>query len=275
MSEHGRLEALVDQTCSLLLHFHGLGNVVEADPQGWFVINPERPCLWDCNHVRAPRAATAHEIDGLLERMEERFVHVAHRQVVCDPHTPPALEATLVLRGFVASSEVKLVLSGPLPPPASPPPALEIRPATTEADWSTIRQLTRDRHLERAANGGPSLEPAVTDGLVDARRARRPEVRTWLASIGGVDVGYVDALAGEHGLALVEDLYTVPGERRRGVAGVLVAHAVAEVRAMGAADVLIGAAPRGGAIRLYHGLGFEPLYVERIYRRLGAGAGGR
>lgn len=275
MSEHGRLEALVDQTCSLLLHYHGLGNAVEADPQGWFVVNPERPCLWDCNHLRAPRAATAHEIGGLLERMEERFAHLAHRQVVCDPHTPPALEATLALRGFVASSEVKLVLSGPLSPPASPPPVLEIRPATTEADWSTIRRLTRDWHLGRGAEGGPSLEPAVSDGLVDARRARLPEVRTWLASVGGEDVACVDAFAGEHGVGLVENLYTVPGQRGRGVAGALVAHAVGEVRTLGAADVLIGAAPRSGAIRLYHGLGFEPLYVERVYRRLGTGAGGR
>jgi len=279
VSEHGRLEALIDQTCSLLLHYHGLGNEVVADPQGWFVTNPRRPRLGDCNHLRAPRAGTPHEIEGLLERMEQRFAHLPHREVVCDPHTPPAFEATLVLRGFVATTEVKFVLSGRMRPAPAPPPGLDIRPVERDDDWAAVAELTRCARREAAGREQSPVGPQpagqqVSDGLVEARLARRPAVRTWLAWVDGRAVGVGDALAGEHGLGLVTGLYTAPDHRRRGVASAVLRHAVAAVRAEGAGGVVLGAAP-GGAARFVHGLGFEPLYVEHVYRReVGAPVGG-
>jgi ribosomal protein S18 acetylase RimI-like enzyme len=132
--------------------------------------------------------------------------------------------------------------------------------------------MARADHVEQCARRGePTYTQEVTDGLVAGRRAKAPRLRYWLASLDGVDVAHVASMAGEHGLGLIEDLYTVPDARRRGIAGELIAHAVDRLRATEGEGVLIGARPGDDPVRLYRSLGFEPLYLERSYLRVAGG----
>jgi GNAT superfamily N-acetyltransferase len=262
----GRREALVDHAVSLRLLYHALGNEALADPLGWFVVNPDRARVHMANHLRAPRAATPGEIDGLLERADEHFAACAHRLVVCDPHTPPAVDARLVADGYQTATEVELVLTGPVVVGRPGPAGLAIRAAEGDADWEVLARMARADHVEQCARRGePTYTQEVTDGLVADHRAKAPRLRYWMASLDGVDVAHVASMAGEHGLGLIEDLYTVPDARRRGIAGELVAHAVDRLRAAGCGEVLIGARPGDDPVRLYRSLGFDPLYLERSY----------
>jgi ribosomal protein S18 acetylase RimI-like enzyme len=266
----GRRDALVDRAVSVRLLHHGLGNETVADPLGWFVVNPGRPDIHAANHLRAPRATTPAEVDGLLARADERLAACAHRLVVCDPHTPPVVDARLALDGYDEHVEVELVLTGPVALRPSPTD-LRIRPVAVDDDggWAVLARMTRSDHLEQCARrGDPPYAEEVSAGLVADRRAKSPRLRTWLASIDGVDVAHVSSLAGEHDLGMVEDLYTIPEARNRGIGAALVAHAVDRIRADGGDAVLIGARPDDRPVHLYRSLGFEPLYLERSYLRV-------
>jgi ribosomal protein S18 acetylase RimI-like enzyme len=263
----GRRDALIDHAVSLRLLYHALGNDLVADPLGWFVVNPARPSIHMGNHLRAPRAAGPSEIDGLLARAEEHFVACAHRLVVCDPHTPPAVDAHLVVDGYSERAEIELVLTGPLADRPRPH-GLRIRPADDDGDWTVLARMARSDHLEQAARRGERPYPEeLSSALVAHHRAKTPRLRYWVASVESVDVARVAALAGEHGLGLVEDLYAIPGARGRGIGAALVAHAVDRVRADGGDEVLVGARPDDRPVHLYRALGFEPLYLERCYLR--------
>jgi GNAT superfamily N-acetyltransferase len=263
----GRRDALVDRAVSVRLLYHALGNGTVADPLGWFVANPDRAPIHAANHLRAPRAATPTEVDGLLRRADERFAGCDHRLVVCDPHTPPVVDARLVLDGYEEHVEVELVLTGAAPPRPHPP-GLRIRPVDDADDWAVLARMARSDHLEQCARRGePPYPEAVSAALVADRRAKAPRLRTWLASADGFDVAHVASLAGEHGLGLVEDLYTIPEARGRGIGAALVAHAVDRIRDGGGDAVLIGARPGDRPVDLYRALGFEPLYLERSYLR--------
>ena len=65
----------------------------------------------------------------------------------------------------------------------------------------------------------------------------------------------------------MEDLFTVPAFRRRGVATALIAHAVGDARDRGAGPVLIGADPDDSPKHMYAAMGFRPLCVLRSYTR--------
>ncbi len=70
-------------------------------------------------------------------------------------------------------------------------------------------------------------------------------------------------------MGMVEWLFTRKKHRRRGVATALIAHAVADARAQGAREVLIGASAGADAVprQLYASLGFRPVCVTEEYLR--------
>ena len=68
----------------------------------------------------------------------------------------------------------------------------------------------------------------------------------------------------------VEDLFTAPAFRRRGIATALIAHAVPDARARGAGPVLIGADPTDTPKAMYAAMGFAPVCAIRSFtKRLG------
>ena len=68
-----------------------------------------------------------------------------------------------------------------------------------------------------------------------------------------------------NGLGMVEDLFTLPTFRKRGIATAIIARAIAHVRQQDAAQILIGAHTTEPPKRLYAALGFAPVCVTREY----------
>jgi len=87
----------------------------------------------------------------------------------------------------------------------------------------------------------------------------------FLAREDGVDGAYGAGVLCANGLGMVEDLFTLPAFRKRGIATAIMARAIAPVRQQGAAQILIGAHTTAPPKRLYAALGFAPVCVTREY----------
>ncbi len=257
---------LLDRACATLSGYFELGNRVLEAPGARFVRNPHYPRIYDANHVCAARASTPSEIDELLRAVEHEFGELGHRQFKCDPRTPPALEARLVLEDYVVSSEVQLLLEGEL---KTDPTDVEIRLCESDGDWETLEGLTRADHEEEARKfGQPVYAREVTAQMVAVRRGKCPPLRFWIARVDGRDCAFFSSWPGTNGIGKVEDLFTLPAFRGRGVGTALIAYAVRDARDRGAGPVLIGALSDDTPKHMYAALGFRPLCVMREYLKL-------
>ena len=95
-----RDEDLLRRVYETLEGYYELGCDVIDAPFARFVRNREAPLIYDANFAHSVRAATEPEIGAVLERADDVFAGLAHRVFHLDPWTPPAFEASLVLRGF-------------------------------------------------------------------------------------------------------------------------------------------------------------------------------
>ena len=257
------MDELVVRACATLTHYRAYGNEVLEESAALFVRNGELPTIYDANCGARARAESPEEIEALLARSDEVFANFAHQRWFCDPLTPPAFEATLVLAGYEIDATLQLVLAGEL---RASPPALNIRLAESDEDWESLTRLHRLDHLEEAQkfDRAPyTLE--TTRDLVLSKRPKGPRLRFWLVRIDEVDCGFFSSMPGENGVGLVEDLFTQPDFRGRGIATALVAHAVEDARQRGAGPIVIGALPEDTPRRMYQAMGFRPLCVTRAY----------
>ena len=247
---------LLDRACATLTGYFELGNQVLEAPGASFVRNAQHPRIYDANHVCAPRASTPDQLDALLRAVEEEFAELGHRQFKCDLGTPPALEARLVLEDYVVSSEVQLLLEGDL---QAQPPDVEIRLCESDADWETLERLTRADHEEEAQKfGHPVYAREVTAQMLAVRRGKCPPLRFWIARADGSDCAFFSSWPGTNGIGKVEDLFTLPEFRGRGIGTALIAHAVLDARERGAGPVLIGALTDDAPKHMYAGLASAP-----------------
>jgi GNAT superfamily N-acetyltransferase len=253
----------IRRACETFEAYGALGNEVSDLYVLRIVRNRARPHVWDANHATRVRADGAAEIARAFELAERAFDGYAHLDFRCDPFTPSEFEAELALRGYRARPTLQMLLEGPL---AARAPAVEIRAATSERDWEAIARLTRLDHEEGATRlAQPLWDATVTQHMVDSRRDKLPAVRTWLAHADGRDCAFFSSFPGENGVGMVEDLFTHPDQRGRGVATALIAHAVADARERGASAVLIGANPDDTPKAIYARMGFRPLCLTRNY----------
>jgi GNAT superfamily N-acetyltransferase len=256
-----------------LLGYFELGNEVVVEEGVRWVRNPACPDIYDANHGTAVRAGSPEAVEEVLRRAEDLFPAGGHRTYKVDPGTPTAFEARLLLDGYVGETEVQLLLDGPLRTDRARPPAdLAIRPVDGPADWASLARLTRRDHEEEAAKAGrPPHPPGVTSAMVATKRAKAPELRFFLAAVDGEDCAFFSSWPGTagSGVGKVEDLFTAPEHRHRGVATALITHAVADARDRGADQVLIGADPGDTPKAMYAALGFTPVCALRSYTRPG------
>jgi GNAT superfamily N-acetyltransferase len=258
---------LASRVGAMLDDYLALGNRVENGVQVRFVSWPQTPSVYDANHAQAVTASRPDEIDAVLAAHAERqSAHgCRHRFFLCDNRTPPAFEARLLLEGYAVDRELELVLEGPL---RATPGRFDMRRVESEADWAAVAHLAREDHLDKARRlGTPVYDADVTAGLVAARRRRWPEECTFVARVDGTDCAYFSSWPGTHGVGKVEDLFTLPAFRRRGVATALIARAVEDARERGADAVNIGADPKETPMHMYAALGFRPVTVRRGYLR--------
>jgi GNAT superfamily N-acetyltransferase len=100
---------------------------------------------------------------------------------------------------------------------------------------------------------------------VAAKRVKAPDLRFWLARVDDTDAAFFSSWPGPEGVGIVEDLFTRPEFRRRGIATALIAHSVADARERGAGPVAISARVNDSPKYMYAALGFRPSCISRSY----------
>jgi len=251
-----------------------LGNRVSDSGLARFVANPDTPDVWDSNCVTRARARTPDDVDEIMAEAGRRYAGAEHRVFKLDPLTPAALEVRLLLDGYRGDTLLHLVLpeaeevTDISRTPAGSRPAVSIRTAESDADWTSLARLARADHEEAAARAGRIVwGQEVTDQMVARKRLRAEQLPFFLASLDGRDVGHGCAWAGtpEEKVGMVEDLFTDPSFRHRGVASALIIHGIAWARAAGAGPVMIGAVADDTPRFMYAAMGFRATFVSRSY----------
>jgi GNAT superfamily N-acetyltransferase len=261
-------EGLLRRAYETLQGYYELGCEVIDDPLARFVRDRDAPRIYDVNFASFVRAGTRGEIASVLDRADDFFDGLPHRVFHIDPWTPPAFEAQLLLDGFEFEDELQLLLEGELQV-AHDPPAVDIRLVDSDEDWSVVGRLTRLDHEEQAGRGvHPLWDEDVTSQMVATKRAKAPALRFWLARAKGADCAFLSSWPGVSGVGKVEDLFTHPDLRHRGVASALIVHCVRDARERGARLVLIGALPNDTPMRMYAAMGFRPFCVTHRGRKV-------
>jgi GNAT superfamily N-acetyltransferase len=145
-----------------------------------------------------------------------------------------------------------------------PGATVDLRPVASDEDWTVLATLVRANHQEAPVHG-LALDEAITHGIVAGYRAKSSLAQFFLARVDGVDCAYGSAVVGPFGMGIVEDLFTLPAYRKRGLATAIVAHVVAHARARGMGPMLIGAVGDELPKALYASLGFVPQCLTRQY----------
>jgi GNAT superfamily N-acetyltransferase len=256
---------LVERVCAAYSRQRALGHQSACDALCRVVSDERHPQLWAANHVSAVRARTHAEIAEVMHRAELAFAHCEHRLFVVDPLTPAPFVAALAQDDYnELTPTILLALEGQL---RRAPRELDIRPVTSEDDWASIERLVAEDHSSAVRSQGRALPPEVTRAMVASYRSKVPDCQFFVARIGRLDCAYGAGVWCGDGIAVIEDLFTLPAYRRRGVATALIARAIAHVQARGASTVLIGAHATERPKRLYAALGFVPLCLTREYIR--------
>ena len=253
---------LLERVHETLLGYLELGHQIEVRPGFQAARNERCPDVYDANFASGVRAQSSEDIDALLADADRVFSQKGFRQFVLGPETPPVFEARLDLLGYRDKPTLELLLEDELR--ATPKP-FEIRPVGSDADWASLARLQRLDDLDGAVR--EQREPwskEVSAQLSAARRAKAPELRFFLARVDGVDCAFFSSWPGRNGLGKVEDLFTLPEFRRRGIATALIARTVADARERGAGPVVIGADPGDTPKALYAMLGFRPVCLSRM-----------
>jgi GNAT superfamily N-acetyltransferase len=247
--------------------YYELGSEVLDEPLARFVRNVDAPRVYDVNHASRVRAKSSHEVDMVLARADEVFGACQHRVFDLDPWTPEVFPAALVLEGYELGDELELLLEGDLRVPR-PPADVGLRLVESDDDWDVVRRLTRLDHEEQASRfADPLWDEGVTAEMVATKRAKAPALRFWLARVNGDDCAFFSSWPGTNGVGKVEDLFTHPDFRHRGIATTLMVHCVRDARARGAGPVLIGARPNDTAKDMYAAMGFQPFCVAHRCRK--------
>lgn len=243
--------------------YNSLGHTLTQGPFCAFVVDPEHPTVWSSNHVAGVTASTPEQIESVLAQMDQQLAHCSHHYVATDCLTPPAFVARLLLDDYrELTPVVQMALEGDLSP-IRPSPA-QVRPVRSEEDWRTLHALVEADHREGARTDGV-MDAAVTRGIVDGYRKKAGPCQFFLAEVDGRPCAFGSAIVCPNGLGIVEDLFTLPEYRRRGICSALIAQCVNHARADGRRTMLIGARATDAPKHLYARLGFAPLFVARDF----------
>ena len=253
---------IVDKVAEAGAWLAGIGQEVRDGPHCRIVRDVDQPQIWDANHLRLIRARNDGEIREMMAAARTALAHATHSVLHVDPRTPPAVEAWLALEGYENDPMLQMVLSGPL---LASPPQIDLLPVIDEDDWQSFGAMLRDNFAETGPAESRGMTEDVAEGLLAVARTKAPDFQVFIAHMDGADCGYGAGGAGANGLGVVEDIYTKPAFRKRGVATAVVAHAIDFARAGGAEDILISAHADETPKHLYAGLGFRPVCVTRQY----------
>ncbi len=256
---------LLERAVDSLHGYFELGNDRRPAATATLVASPECPRVYDANCATRVAAETTADIDHLLAEADVAYSALGHRCFKVDPLTPPPFVARLVVEGYQPTVELQSLLETSVDARAHP---VEIHPVADDADWFSLAKLMRMDHLESARKRWVECWPqAVTDQMVEQKKRKAPGVQFFLARVDGKDCAFFSSWPGVNGIGKVEDLFTVPSSRHRGIATALMVHAVADARRRGAEAVLIGADVNDTPKLMYYRMGFRPLLLYSSYTR--------
>jgi GNAT superfamily N-acetyltransferase len=232
------------------------------------------PLIYDANYVDSVEPGATDDPSRFFAALDEAHAGVSHRKVVCDPHTPPGVEALLAAHGFEPETVVQMVLRGPWAAKhVDRPVGLEITRVAREDHWAELAELQHQNFGERCRKQGIApFERAVAVQMVESWRVKT-DMAFWLARLDGESCAYIGSWPGIDGgggerLGMVESLFTRPERRHLGIATALIAHGVADARTRGAETVLIGADIDDTPKQMYLALGFAPVCLTREWLRM-------
>jgi GNAT superfamily N-acetyltransferase len=227
---------------------------------GSAIFHDEFPRWADVNTVRVEIPVAdldAERLHGAAERLQGRL---AHRRIeIWDDDTAHRLEDGMAALGYERGRSVLMGWDGGEPDPA---------PEVEQVPYRMVEPLREEwlRDDPWAPDRDTLAQGLASDRLTFERTPTRAHavVRDGRALAYGLLVDVGDA-------ALVEDVYTTPSARGRGLAAAVVRRLVFESRISGHADTVLATDGAGPARELYARLGFTPLgMVNRFLRRPGA-----
>jgi GNAT superfamily N-acetyltransferase len=239
-----------------------LGNDTFEAAGATFVRNYEAPDIYEANHVTNIRVDTLEAVDALFARVDTEYDGYRHRRYDVDHRTHPTVTARLQLEDYERSELLVMLLDGDL---IGAPRKHEIRPVVTEEDWHSLAVLKLADWLEGRQKHGRPPQPEVGEAMTRVDRAKCPPVQYFLAYANGEPVAYLNSWAGIDGIGQVENLFTVPTYRNRGIATALIHRCVRDCREKGADAVIIGADPTDTPKHIYASVGFRPVAVSAHY----------
>ncbi len=230
-----------------------------------FLRSRSSPDIYDANHVAGARPATPAQIEEFLAAAEREYEAAMHRRFDVDYRTPPEFVARLVLEGYEREDGLLSVLEGGLLGP--PPDDYDIRPLDTKADWEAYWELMIKDWREHVRQQKRKVKDEIAQQMLKVKRLKQPPVQYFMACVKDKPVAYFNSWAGIDGVGQVEDLFTLPKFRKRGIARALIHHCVADARAKGAGPVIIAADPNDTPKQIYAAMGFRPVAVLSHYTR--------
>lgn len=248
---------LTDQALATDAGYFALGNETFELLGATFLRNRASPDIYDANHVSGARPATQAQIEEFLAAVDREYGAAKHRRFDVDYRTPPEFVARLAIEGYEREDGLISVLEGDLLGPA--PEKYDIRPLEANADWEAYWELMLVDWRDRLKRRDVTLE--VARQIFETKRLKQPPVQHFFAYVKERPVAYFNSWAGVSGVGQVEDLFTLPRFRKRGIARALIHHCVADARARGAGPVVIASDPGGTAKHIYAAMGFRPVAV--------------
>lgn len=256
------MTSLTDQAISVDAANFALGNESFELLGATFVRNRSVPDIYDANHIQFARPQTPEEIEEFLDAVDREYAHAAHRRFDVDYRTPPEFEARLAVEGYERDDGMIMLLEGPLIGTA---PEYDIRPIESEADWDAYWDLRLADWREHNKRTGRKAGDDVARRMYEATRMKVPPVQYFMAYVKEKPVAYFNSWAGIEGVGQVEDLFTHPKHRKKGIATALIHHCVADARAKGAKQVVIAADPTDTPKLIYFRMGWRPVAIISHY----------
>ena len=221
------------------------------------VSDPGHPEIWAANHAASVRASTAGDIAETLDDIEAAFAQSPYRVVDTDAFTPPEFLAHLALEDWQEQPAAILMALRGQPSPVGPA-GLDIRVVESDADAAELSRL----HVLDAAESSHSAE--IAEGLHQMMRTKAAAGRIFLVRVGGQARAYALAVPAPGGFGFIDDVFTDPAFRRRGLASALVVHCARHLSGEGCETAFLTARVSDSPKRIYARLGFEP---EMLVRR--------
>lgn len=222
------------------------------------IVTPAYPDTWDANWASAEPGASG---EALIAALDRHMTHSRWRVAITDALTDPEAEAALALAGFRTES-VLIEMTATAVTPTRPTQPVSLEPVT-EANWATFAALV-DADMREGKRTGEHDE-RVAAGLLDGMRRRLGACDYQLLVEGGDPVGYGMTAGCPNGLGLIENLFTLPQHRGRGLMSGFIADAADRLLAAGCDAVFLDAHAHDTPKRLYAALGFRPVALSRTW----------